>query len=237
MREVVLLVRHHGEPESDISAAYPEVTLRSCSSLTGRAESRERIIELSGPPDRITGFIEEFGAADSIRDIEPLSPLDRDRVFAALTFDATRWDSIAERFSAMGILYRNGTVITAGWERWTLYLSEDDDLSAVVERLEAAGNETELRRDVELRDLRAPDQLDLIGLARELTARQTEVLTTAIELGYYKTGREPSIEDIGERLGVSRTTAWEHLNRAERKIMAEIYGFLEGRAQAASSTS
>lgn len=237
MREVVLLVRHHGEPESDISAAYPEVTLRSRSSLTGRAESRERIIELSGPSDRITGFIEEFGAADPIRDIEPLSPLDRDRVFATLTFNATEWDSIAERLSAMGILHRNGTVIKGGWERWTLYLDDDDDLASVVERLEAAGNETELRREVELSDLRAPDQLDLSRLARELTARQTEVLTTAIEMGYYEAGRDPSIEDVGERIGVSRTTAWEHLNRAERKIMEEIYGFLEARTQAASTTS
>ncbi|MFB6117187.1 helix-turn-helix domain-containing protein [Halosegnis sp.] len=229
MREVVLLVRHHGEPESDISAAYPEVTLRSRSSLTGRAASRKRIIELSGPPEEITGFIEEFSAADPVHKVEPLSPLDRDRVFAALTFDATQWDSIAERLSELGVLYRSGTVIKRGWERWTLYLDADDDLAAVVDHLEEGGNETELRRDVELSDIHAPDQLDLTSLARELTARQTEVLTTAVEMGYYESNRDTSIEDVGEAVGVSRTTAWEHLNRAERKVMAEIHEFLEAR--------
>lgn len=231
MREIVLLVRHHGEPESDISAAYPAVTLRSRSSLTGRAENRRRIIELTGPPEEITGFIEELGEADPIRDIEPLSPLDRDRVFAALTFDATQWDSIAERLSSLGVLYRSGTVINAGWERWTLYLEADDDLSRIVEGIESAGNETELRRDVELSDIRATEQLDLSGLARQLTARQTEVLTTAIEMGYYEPNREASITDIGEEIGIARTTAWEHLNRAERKVMTEMYAFLGGQPE------
>lgn len=229
MREVVLLIRHRGEPESDISAAYPEVTLRSRSSLAGTEASRKRIIELSGPPDRVTAFIEEFGAAEPITEVEPLSPLGRDRVFVAMTYDATQWDSIAERLSDIGVLHRNGTVIKGGWERWTLYLEADDDLSAIVDHLEAAGNDTQLRRDVELSQVRASDQLDLTQLARELTARQTEVLTTAIELGYYEANRDTSIEDIGDAVGISRTTAWEHLNRAERKIMEEIQAFLETR--------
>jgi predicted DNA binding protein len=229
MREVVLLVRHRGEPESDISATHPEVTLRSRSSLAGQKASRKRIIELSGPPDKVMAFVEKFGIADPITEVEPLSPLGRERVFVAMTYDASQWDSIAERLSALGVLHRNGTVIKGGWERWTLYLESDDDLTAIVNHLESAGNDTQLRRDVELSEVRASDQLGLTQLARELTARQTEVLATAIERGYYEANRDTTVEDIGNAVGISRTTAWEHLNRAERKIMEEIHAFLETR--------
>ena len=227
MREVTLRIRHHGEPESDISAEYPGVTLRSRSSMTGRASRRKRIIEVSGDPEQIGPFLAEFEAADAIVALEPLTPVGEDRVFVAMTYDAYRWDSIAERLSNLGVHYRNGTVINAGWERWTLYLEDDDDLSEIVEHIEEAGNDADLVRDVDLSDVRANEQLDLTRLARELTPRQGEVLTTAIRMGYYKPDRDTSIEEIGERLGISRTTTWEHLKRAEKKVMSEIYDFLD----------
>ena len=227
MREVTLRIRHYGEPESDISAEYPGVTLRSRSSMTGRTAERKRIIEVSGAPEQIGPFLADFEAAEAIVALEPLTPVGEDRVFVAMTYDAYRWDSIAERLSNLGVHYRNGTVINAGWERWTLYLDDGDDLSAIVEHIEEAGNEAELVRDVDLSDVRANEQLDLTRLARELTPRQGEVLTTAIRMGYYKPDRDTSMEEIGERLGISRTTTWEHLKRAEGKVMGEIYEFLE----------
>ena len=227
MREVTLRIRHHGEPESDISAEYPGVTLRSRSSMTGRTSERKRIIEVSGDPEQIPPFLAEFEAADAIVALEPLTPVEADRVFVAMTYDAYKWDSIAERLSNLGVLYRNGTTINAGWERWTLYLDDGDDLSSIVEHIRAAGNEAELVRDVDLSDVRANEQLDLTRLARKLTPRQGEVLATAIRTGYYKPDRDTSMEEIGERLGISRTTTWEHLKRAEGKVMGEIYEFLE----------
>lgn len=227
MREVTLRIRHHGEPESDISAEYPGVTLRSRSSMTGRTAERKRIIEVSGDPEQIGPFLADFEAADAIVALEPLTPVESDRVFVAMTYDAYRWDSIAERLSNLGVHYRNGTTINAGWERWTLYLEDDDDLSAIVEHIEEAGNDADLVRDVDLSDVRANEQFDLTRLARELTPRQGEVLTTAIRMGYYKPDRDTSIEEIGERLGISRTTTWEHLKRAEKKVMSEIYDFLD----------
>jgi predicted DNA binding protein len=227
VREVTLRIRHHGEPESDISAEYPGVTLRSRSSMTGRTAERKRIIEVSGDPEQIGPFLADFEAADAIVALEPLTPVESDRVFVAMTYDAYRWDSIAERLSNLGVHYRNGTTINAGWERWTLYLEDDDDLSAIVEHIEEAGNDADLVRDVDLSDVRANEQFDLTRLARELTPRQREVLTTAIRMGYYKPDRDTSIEEIGERLGISRTTTWEHLKRAEKKVMSEIYDFLD----------
>jgi predicted DNA binding protein len=197
--------------------------------MTGRGSRRKRIVEVSGDPEQIPPFLEALGAADAVLALEPLTPVDGDRVFVAMTYDVDEWDSIAERLSNLGIHYRDGTTINAGWERWTLYLDDDDDLSAIVEHIRGAGNEAELARDVDLSTVEANDQLDLTRLARELTPRQGEVLATAIRMGYYEHDRDTSIEEIGERIGISRTTTWEHLQRAERKVMAEIEGFLDAR--------
>jgi predicted DNA binding protein len=226
MREVTLLIRHHGEPESDVSANYPQVTLRSRSSMTGRTTSRKRIIEVTGDPEVIPAFLEEFGEADPIRDIEPLSPVDQERVYVAMTYDAYQWDSISERLSDMEVHYRNGTTITAGWERWTLYLDDDDDINEIRASLEAAGNDTELVRNVELSEVGVTNQLDMFEFVQELTPRQREVLTLAIREGYYETGRDTSIEALADLVGVAPTTTWEHLKRAEQKVMTELYDYL-----------
>jgi len=223
MREVTLQIRHRGEPESDISVRHPNVTLRSVSSMTGSAAERKRIIEISGPAGAIAEFLADFRTADPVIAAEPLSSLDNSRVFVAITYDAYKWDSISQRFTDMGIHYRTGTTITAGWERWTLYLEEEDDLNAIIDSLERAGNDANLVRDISLDRVEGRDQLEFSRVIHDgLTPRQREVLATAIELGYYKAGKDASIEDISERLELASSTTWEHLVRAEGKIMAEV---------------
>lgn len=224
MRQATIRVRHRGEPESEISARHPDVTVRSVSSLTGRGSERKRIIELTGDPDSIESFLAAFRAADSILDAEALSPLGEPRVYVAMTFDVEHWDSISERLTEMGVHYRMGTTITAGWERWTLFLGPDDDLAAVVASLEAAGNDVELVREFELGEVTVPEQLDgdVQRLLAELTPRQREALDVAIGTDYYGPDGEGSIERVAEELGVATSTAWEHLTRAEGKLMGGL---------------
>ncbi|WP_223301608.1 hypothetical protein [Haladaptatus sp. R4] len=170
MREVTLQIRHHGEPESDISADYPAITIRSVSSMTGSAAERKRIIEITGPEASIAGFLEEFEAADPVIDVDTLTPLDVPRVLVAVTIDSYQWDSIAQRLTDLGVHYRTGAVISAGWERWTLYLAEDDDLNEIVESIERPGNETDLVRNVELGVVAEQEQLEFSRVINELTS-------------------------------------------------------------------
>jgi len=236
MREVTLRIRHHGEPESDVSADHPGVTVRSVSSMTGSAAERKRIIGMNGPPDEIASFLEDFGAADAVLSVDRLTPLEVPRVLVALTFDSDRWDSIAQRLTDMGIHYRTGTTITAGWERWTLYLQESDDLGEIIASLERGGNDADLVRDVSLGELDGTEQIQLSTVLDELTDRQREVLATAIGSGYYQHKRETTIERIADEVGVAPTTAWEHLIRAEGKVMAELGEHLSPPVTAGSET-
>jgi predicted DNA binding protein len=230
MREVTLRVRHRGEPESDVSAEHPSVTLRSASSMTGSGAERKRIIEMNGPDDSIAAFLDDFRATDPVIDVELLSALDASRVFVAIAYDIYQWDSISQRFTDMGLHYRTGTTITAGWERWTLYLNESDDLGEVINSLEQAGNDIDLVRDVSLGDIEARTQLEFSRvLYDQLTQRQREVLAIAIDLGYYQQQKDVSIENVGTELDIAPTTTWEHLVRAEEKVMAEIGNHLPAR--------
>lgn len=226
MREVLLRIRHRGEPESDVSAAYPGVSLRSVSSMTGTESERKRIIEVSGDPDERASFLEEFRATEPIVAAEPITSLGGERIYVAMVYDVEKWDSISERLSNMGVHYRMGTTITAGWERWTVYLEDDEDVGEVIAGIEAAGNDVELAKNVELSEVTMQPQLDASQFLADLTHRQRDALATAIGLGYYGTERETTIEEIAEEMGVARTTAWEHLVRAESKVMRELQGHL-----------
>jgi predicted DNA binding protein len=58
-----------------------------------------------------------------------------------------------------------------------------------------------------------------------LTDRQREVIRRAFELGHYEVPREVSTEDVAEELDVDSSTVAEHLQRAERNLLA---GLLSG---------
>ena len=222
MREVVVRIKHAGEPEQIVSAEFPDVTMRSVSSKTGRGAERRRIIELVGDPEEIEAFIRRFRETDSILEAEPLSSLGGKRVYVSMTFDIDEWDSISERLSDMGVHHRMGTTISNGWERWTLYLEDPERLPGVIERLEAGGNEVRLVRNVELSAVTMEPQLDASTILTELTPKQRDALKAAIHAGYYGVDRGTTVEEIAAELGISQTTAWEHLARAEAKVMEEI---------------
>lgn len=54
-----------------------------------------------------------------------------------------------------------------------------------------------------------------------LTDRQLEVLETAYEMGFYDLPRGASTEDIGGELDIDAATVSEHLQRAERNLLAQ----------------
>lgn len=54
----------------------------------------------------------------------------------------------------------------------------------------------------------------------ELTDRQREVIQTAYDLGYFEVPREATTEDVAAELDVDPSTVTEHLQRAERNLIA-----------------
>lgn len=55
-----------------------------------------------------------------------------------------------------------------------------------------------------------------------LSERQRDAVMAGLELGYYETPRGATHEEIADRLDCSASTASEHLNRAESKLIKAI---------------
>jgi predicted DNA binding protein len=54
------------------------------------------------------------------------------------------------------------------------------------------------------------------------TSRQEEVLETAVDLGYFDVPRQAELKDVAEVVGITPTTASEHLRKAEQRVFTEI---------------
>lgn len=221
MREVTLRVRQYDEPESDVSAAHPDVVLRSVTSVTRATGGRKRIVELVGPSDEVNAFARDLAACDDVSDVSALGDLDGEDTYVAVTYPRD-WRGLADRFRDFGVHFRGETTMQAGWAHWTLYLDDGDDLASLVRSLEASGNGVELVRDVTTQTVEGPEQFALTRMLDALTDRQAEVLATAIAMGYYGPSSDTAIDDVADSVGVASTTAWEHLARAEQKVMSEV---------------
>lgn len=76
-------------------------------------------------------------------------------------------------------------------------------------------------RDVDYQVLSITDGYDVVD---SLTARQREILTTAIERGYYDNPRECSLTDLAEELEVNKSVVSGVLHRAEGEILKDALG-------------
>lgn len=59
-------------------------------------------------------------------------------------------------------------------------------------------------------------------LYSQLTPRQQEILTAAVETGYYNVPREITHEGLAEKLDLAPVTVGEHLRKIEASVFAEI---------------
>lgn len=57
-----------------------------------------------------------------------------------------------------------------------------------------------------------------------LPPRQQEALAVAFDAGYYEVPREATRDDVAERLGCAPSTASEHLQKAERRVVTTFLG-------------
>jgi predicted DNA binding protein len=101
-------------------------------------------------------------------------------------------------------------IIRDGWTICELTTTHER-LSQFKDELESTGFTCEVVSLVQ-----STDPTDL------LTERQQQLITTAIERGYYETPRGCSLTDIAAALNISKSTASEIRHRAESKIVTEF---------------
>ena len=81
-----------------------------------------------------------------------------------------------------------------------------------------------------LRVVLPPDKISVNSFRKEerngwtdgLTDKQKEVLTYAINMGYFDPDSDVKLKDIAEGLGMARSTLGEHMKRVEFEIMKKV---------------
>jgi predicted DNA binding protein len=105
-----------------------------------------------------------------------------------------------------GILRRRNH-ITANHRVYTVLLFRREDLRAMVDEFRQVGAVT-------LGKITRFDEP-----THQLTARQEEVVSVALELGYFEWPRRIKSEELAAELDISRATLLEHLRKAESKLI------------------
>lgn len=237
MRETVLGVRHVGCPVSDVSARWPSARLQHLSRLDAREGDSRRLLSVrAADPDAV---VDALAAHDRLVTVSPVSGHDSGGLYCSIDVEYSSDNPSVSRITRRHGCYQHPVVtIDGGIERWTLYTRGKSKLADVVEEIRAHDNRVEVVRTTD--DISTDPVVrgvDLDSLRAELTPRQRDALGAALSLGHYDRGRDATVADVADRLGVHETTAWEHLDKAESRVLAAVAAELVGGTAADNGTS
>jgi len=120
------------------------------------------------------------------------------------------------------------TVAEGGWEHYRVFSWSKANILSLVGRIEKDGGQVRLEgmRQVGLPSMTEEMLVPAGSLLDGMTAKQVEVLTLAIERGYFESPARLSAEEMARMAGLSRSTFMEHLRKAEGKLLLNLLPLL-----------
>ena len=215
MWEATLLVRHQGCPISDESATVPDVQLRYLSKIYN--ESERRLIYIDGPEQQTERFLNALQSRPEVAYLETNVEADDTQLTVSVEYPEEN-PSIRQLIEQFNCYPIELVVVQYGDERWQIRGESDTELRDLIETIESHGNSVELLSRTTVRES-GTGTVPVAPPTDLLTIKQNETLRTAFALGYYSSNDEVTIEQIADELGVHQTTTWEHLKKAEDKLI------------------
>jgi len=102
------------------------------------------------------------------------------------------------------------------------YISDRELISELVERLKAVTENVSLNRLTARREGAVESTSTTLELS-QLTAKQREAATIAVENGYYETPRQTSLDDLAATLDISKSALSQRLNAVEAKLTTAVF--------------
>lgn len=96
-----------------------------------------------------------------------------------------------------------------------------DRLQEILAELQHNWSDVSVHRLIRSGDDRSGDELVLIDRSR-LTERQSEVLETAHEMGYFEHSNGANATEVAEEMGITPATFSEHLAAAQQKLLTSV---------------
>ncbi|MFB6079477.1 MAG: helix-turn-helix domain-containing protein [Haloferacaceae archaeon] len=184
----------------DVSVAHPTATFTVLAALGGD-ETGVGLLEVDADDPGI--LLPEIEGATGVESIEPLRMTGSE---ALLQFETTE-PLLLTIVRSSGIPLELPVTIVDGTASIEV-TGPRDRLSTLADQLDAIGMAFDVRYVHQAVD---PGEL--------LTEGQREILTRAVDLGYYDTPRRCTLTGLADDLGVAKSTASERLHRAEEKAI------------------
>lgn len=172
----------------------------------------ERPTALFAVDGDLAGFRDDLEPSPTVVEMD-VTPVADDRFYLLLTLDTSTASPVRHLFD---ILTTDGIVVVKPvvYRDGAVHANVVGDASA----LQAAMDRLPAFADVAIDEIGAYDGSP-DAPAAQLSERQREAVLAAMELGYYDTPRRATHEEVAEVIGVAPSTASEHLQKAESKLV------------------
>lgn len=184
----------------DVSVDYPDATFTVLAALGGDDEGVGLLEVEADDPGAVLAAVE---AAAGVTALEPLRVAESE---ALVQFETTE-PLLLTVVHSSGIPLEPPVTVAGGTASLEV-TAPRDRLSTLADQLDAVGMPFEVKY-----------VRQTVDSAELLTEGQREILTRAVDLGYYDTPRECTLTELADALGVAKSTASERLHRAEEKAI------------------
>ena len=188
---------------SEISSRYPDTLFRVLAAFPDD-DSGVALLELTGPD-----VVEVLREMDEEAAVVGLEPLESDEESILVEFETSE-PLLLWSLQEAGLPLEPPLEITGG-DASLEVVAPHSKLSALRDQLDAFGMDFEVGYLYESGDSE-----------RLLTPRQQELLTIAIESGYYDTPRECTLTDLADEVDTAKSTLSETLHRAEETAIKQF---------------
>ena len=125
-----------------------------------------------------------------------------------------------------GFLPIGTTKLENGRECFDLLLNDRDELSKAAEILSEFGPVAVERISNDFSRQVTPSAAEWHELLSSIPSRQRELITLALEEDYFEIPRQTTLEELAEEMGITKTTASNHLRKAERSLMEFLVTYI-----------
>ncbi|MDB9235420.1 helix-turn-helix domain-containing protein [Halorubrum ezzemoulense] len=171
--------------------------------------------------DNVIETIRDHESTVSVDVIEQYSIGGVDRLSATLLIRSQHFE-----YTPLQVLLHEGYIPLGGFgelrngsESFDLLLTDREYLSDAVELLERFGPVKIEYVSSDFQRRTTPSVTEWNKLFDSITPRRRTMLNKALEAGYFDIPRGSTLEEIADDLDIAKTTASQHLRKAERSIM------------------
>lgn len=177
--------------------------------------------------DAVLDVIREHEDTETIDVVEQYESGSRGRTSATLLLRG----SLSEFTPLQTLLYEGflplgPTRLEDGKECFDLLLEDREELSNATTLLGEFGDVTVRRLSQNYRRRIVPSEAEWQELLNSIPQRQRELLNIAYDRGYFEIPRQVTLEEIADEMGITKTTASNHLRKAQREVFHFILPYI-----------